>query len=198
MRERLNQPELTELVEQFDVSRYSRNATMAENLLFGTPVGRVFNSESLATHPYVREVLDKTGLTDDLLKVGHKLAETMLELFSDLPPGHELFERFSFIAYDDLPQVKEIVTRVAAAGLERISDADRNVLLGLPFKLVATKHRLGLVDESLAARILEAHRYFADNLPPALQGAIEFLALDKFNSPASLHDNILLGQIPLW
>ncbi len=195
MRERLNQPELTELVEQFDVSRYSRNATMAENLLFGTPVGRVFSSESLATHPYVREVLDKTGLTDDLLKVGHKLAETMLELFSDLPPGHELFERFSFIAYDDLPQVKEIVTRVAAAGLERISDADRNVLLGLPFKLVATKHRLGLVDESLEGRILEARRYFAENLPPALQGAIEFFALDKFNSAASLQDNILFGKI---
>ena len=57
-----------ELVEQFDVSRYNRNATMAENLLFGTPVGKVFNSENLAMHPYVREVLDKTGLTDDLLR----------------------------------------------------------------------------------------------------------------------------------
>ncbi len=122
MRERLNQPELMDLVEQFDVSRYNRNATMAENLLFGTPVGKVFNSESMAEHPYVREVLDKTGLTRDLLTVGHKLAETMLELFSDLPPGHELFERFSFIAYDDLPHVKDIVARVTAVGLDRITE----------------------------------------------------------------------------
>ena len=29
------------------------------------------------------------GLADDLLKMGHKLAETMVELFSGLPPGHE-------------------------------------------------------------------------------------------------------------
>jgi putative ABC transport system ATP-binding protein len=195
MRARLRQPELLELVEQFDVSRYNRNATMAENLLFGTPVGKVFNSESLAMHPYVREVLEKTGLTDDLLRVGHKLAETMLELFSDLPPGHELFERFSFIAYDDLPQVKDIVTRVTATGLDRISEPDRNLLLGLPFKLVVTKHRLGLIDEDLEGRILQARHYFAKNLPPSLHNAIEFFDVAKFNSAASLQDNILFGKI---
>jgi putative ABC transport system ATP-binding protein len=195
MRARLRQPELMELVEQFDVSRYNRNATMAENLLFGTPVGKVFNSENLAMHPYVREVLDKTGLTDDLLRVGHKLAETMLELFSDLPPGHELFERFSFIAYDDLPQVKDIVTRVTATGLDRIPEPDRNLLLGLPFKMVVTKHRLGLIDEDLEGRILQARHYFASNLPPALQDAIEFFDVEKFNSAASLQDNILFGKI---
>ncbi|MCP5281497.1 MAG: ATP-binding cassette domain-containing protein [Rhodoferax sp.] len=195
MRARLRQPELMELVEQFDVSRYNRNATMAENLLFGTPVGKVFNSENLAMHPYVREVLDKTGLTEDLLRVGHKLAETMLELFSDLPPGHELFERFSFIAYDDLPQVKDIVTRVTATGLDRIPEPDRNLLLGLPFKMVVTKHRLGLIDEDLEGRILQARHYFASNLPPALHDAIEFFDVEKFNSAASLQDNILFGKI---
>ncbi|MEO7938128.1 MAG: ATP-binding cassette domain-containing protein, partial [Burkholderiaceae bacterium] len=195
MRERLNQPELMELVELFDVSRYNRNATMAENLLFGTPVGKIFNSDSLAMHPYVREVLQETGLSDDLLSVGHKLAETMLELFSDLPPGHELFERFSFIAYDDLPRVKEILKRVASVGLSRVSDDDRNLLMGLPFKMVVTKHRLGLIDEALESRILEARRLFAANLPSELQGAIEFFDQDRYNNAASLQDNILFGKI---
>lgn len=195
MRERLNQPELMELVELFDVSRYNRNATMAENLLFGTPVGKVFNSDNLAMHPYVRKVLHETGLSDDLLSVGHKLAETMLELFSDLPPGHELFERFSFIAYDDLPRVKEILARVASAGLGRVPDNDRNLLLGLPFKMIVTKHRLGLIDEALEDRILEARRLFAANLPPELQGAIEFFDQGRYNDAASLQDNILFGKI---
>lgn len=195
MRERLGRPELMELVEQFDVSRYNRNATMAENLLFGTPVGKVFNSDNLAMHPYVRKVLHETGLYEDLLGVGHKLAETMLELFSDLPPGHELFERFSFIAYDDLPRVKEIVVRVASSGLSRIADNDRNLLLGLPFKLIVTKHRLGLIDEPLEARILEARRQFAANLPDELRGAIEFFDPKRYNNAASLQDNILFGKI---
>ena len=195
MRERLNRPELMELVEQFDVAHYNRNASLAENLLFGTPVGKTFDSENLARQPYVRQVLEDTGLSAGLLAVGHKLAETMLELFSDLPPGHELFERFSFIAYDDLPRVQETVTRVATVGLERIAEADRDTLLGLPFKLVVTKHRLGLIDEGLEGRILEARRVFAANLPSNLQGAIEFFDKDRYNSAASLQDNILFGKL---
>ena len=195
MRERLGRPELMELVERFDPLHYNRNATLAENLLFGTPVGRIFDIENLAVNPYVRKVLDDTGLRSDLLKVGHKLAETMLELFSDLPPGHELFERFSFIAYDDLPKVKDILSRVAAVGLDRIGEADRNLLLALPFKLIVTQHRLGLIDDALEARILEARRQFAANLPEEMKGAIEFFDPQRYNGAASLQDNILFGKI---
>jgi putative ABC transport system ATP-binding protein len=195
LRERLSGPEARDLVERFDIDRYNRNATMAENLLFGTPVGRVFDMDSLALNPYVRKVLMDTGLSADLLKVGHKLAETMLELFSDLPPGHELFERFSFIAYDDLPNVKDILSRVASLGLERIPESERNLLLGLPFKLVVTKHRLGLIDEALEGRILQARRQFAENLPQDMRESIAFFDPLRYNSAASLQDNILFGKI---
>jgi putative ABC transport system ATP-binding protein len=87
------------------------------------------------------------------------------------------------------------VTRVTATGLDRIPEPDRNLLLGLPFKMVVTKHRLGLIDEDLEGRILQARHYFASNLPPALHDAIEFFDVEKFNSAASLQDNILFGKI---
>ena len=195
MRERLNQPGIQELVEGFDLAHYNRNATLAENLLFGTPVGKTFDVNNLATNAYVRKVLDETGLAGDLLKVGHKLAETMLELFSDLPPGHELFERFSFIQHDDLPHVKDVLTQVADVGLDRIDEADRNMLLALPFKLISARHRLGLIDDALMARVLEARRQFAANLPEGLRDAIEFFDPEKYIGAASLQDNILFGKI---
>ncbi len=195
MRERLSQPELAELVERFDLQRYNRSATIAENLLFGTPMRKVFDIDNLAANPYVRKVLGDTGLLTDLLKVGHKLAETMLELFSDLPPGHALFERFSFIAYDDLPKVKDILAQVASSGLDRISEGDRDMLLGLPFKLVVKKHRLGLIDEALESRILQARRQFAADLPLQMRNAIEFFDPQRYNGAASLQDNILFGKI---
>jgi len=195
MRERLNQPGIQELVERFDLARYNRNATLAENLLFGTPVGKAFDIDNLAQNPYVSKVLDETGLAGDLLKVGHKIAETMVELFSDLPPGHELFERFSFIQHEDLPHVKDILAQVADVGLDRIDEADRYTLLALPFKMISARHRLGLIDEPFEARILEARPQFTQNLPQELQGAIEFFDPAKFMGAASLQDNILFGKI---
>jgi putative ABC transport system ATP-binding protein len=196
MRSRLAAPDVRGLVEQFDANKYNRNATLAENLLFGTPIGRkTFDIDNLANSEYVRHVLRETGLADDLLRMGHKLAETMVELFSGLPPGHEFFERFSFIKQDDLPEVKAALGRVADAGLERIKEGDRDLLLALPFKMIPARHRLGLMDEAFEARVLQARRYFAEHLPEEMRGGIEFFDAERYNGAASLQDNILFGKV---
>ena len=196
IRTRLAAPGMQGLVEQFDAARYNRNATLAENLLFGTPIGKkTFDIENLAGNAYVRRVLRDTALADDLLKTGHKLAETMVELFSGLPPGHEFFERFSFIKHDDLPEVKAVLARVVEAGLEKIGEPDRDLLMALPFKLISARHRLGLVDEAFEARILQARRHFAAHLPPGMRGGIEFFDAARYNGAATLQDNILFGKV---
>jgi putative ABC transport system ATP-binding protein len=196
MRSRLAAPGMQGLVEQFDAGLYNRNATLAENLLFGTPIGKkTFDIENLAGNEYVRRVLRETGLADDLLKTGHKLAETMVELFSGLPPGHEFFERFSFIKQDDLPEVKAVLARVADAGLEKIGEADRDLLMALPFKMISARHRLGLIDEAFEARILQARGYFAAHLPAGMRRGIEFFDAARYNGAATLQDNILFGKV---
>jgi len=195
MRERLVSLDMEDWVERFDPARYNRNATLAENLLFGAPVGKAFDVENLAENPYVAQVLEETGLTADLLTVGHQLAGTMVELFSDLPPGHEFFERFSFIRHEDLPNVKAILARVTEFSLAGIDPADRSQLLALPFKMISARHRLGLIDEALEGRVLEARRYFATRLPGPLRRSVEFFDPTRYTSAASLQDNILFGKI---
>ena len=196
MRARLAAPGMQGLVELFDADKYNRNATLAENLLFGTPIGKkTFDIDNLASSPYVQQLLSETGLAEDLLKMGHKLAETMVELFSGLPPGHEFFERFSFIRQDDLPEVKAVLGRVADAGVAGIDAADRALLLALPFKMIPARHRLGLMDEAFEARILEARRYFAERLPADLQHGVEFFDAARYNGAATLQDNILFGKV---
>src|SRR5262249_14802048 len=125
----------------------------------------------------------------------HKLAETMVELFSGLPPGHEFFERFSFIRQDDLPEVKAVLARVADAGLEAIEPADRDLLLALPFKMIPARHRLGLMDDAFEARVLRARRYFAETLPASARESVEFFDAARYNGAASLQDNILFGKV---
>jgi putative ABC transport system ATP-binding protein len=182
-------------VERFDPSRYNRNATLAENLLFGTPVGRAFDIENLAGNAYVRQVLEETKLQDLLLRTGHKVAETMVELFSGLPPGHEFFAQYSFIRQEDLPQFEAILKRTTEVGLKGLEDTERQALVALPFKLIATRHRLGLIDESFEARVVEARGHFAQNLPDSLRKSVEFFDPERYNSAASLQDNILFGKI---
>ncbi|HET8727180.1 MAG TPA: ABC transporter ATP-binding protein [Alphaproteobacteria bacterium] len=187
--------EAARLVELFEADSYNTSATVAENLLFGTPVGPTFAHDRLAEHPYVLRILAETGLTDDFLRMGTKVAETMIELFADLPPGHEFFEQFSFISSEDLPTFQPLVARVSKDGIESLKAEDRTRLMSLPFKLVAQRHRLDLLPDAMQARLLEARHRFARNLPADLRGAVEFFDRDRYNAAASIQDNILFGKI---
>lgn len=183
------------LVELFDADRYNTSASVAENLLFGTPVGGTFAPDTMACHPYVLSVLDKVGLVDEFVRIGTELAETMIEMFAGLPPGHEFFEQFSFISSDDLPDFQPIVTKMRKEGAASLRPDDRARLMSLPFKLVVSRHRLDLVDDGVRERILRARQVFAADLPESLRGAVEFFDVERYNSAATIQDNILFGKV---
>jgi ABC-type dipeptide/oligopeptide/nickel transport system ATPase subunit len=195
MRARLENPNFSRLVEVFDRERYNANATLAENLLFGAPVDETFEIDHLAAHPYVRQILERAGLTEVLVGVGFKLAATMVELFVDLPPDHEYFRQFSFISADDLPEYRALTSRVDPNRLDTLGEEERQRLIALTFRLAPARHRLDLVDEALQARVLEARRLFRENLPPELQGSVAFFDAERYTAAASLQDNILFGKI---
>jgi len=194
MRERLDDPGLAGTVEPFDATHYNTNATVAENLLFGVPLGNALNDDGIAEHPYVRRALESVGLTGDFLKIGERVAETMVELFADLPPGHEFFDQFSFISAEELPEFQAILGR-AARGLDSLTESDRQRLTALTFKMIPARHRLGLIDEPIRERLIEARRAFAANLPNDLVGEIAFFDAAAYTPGATIQDNILFGKL---
>ena len=195
LRERLDEPEIKPLVELFDREKYNSNATLAENLLFGTPCGDDFDIDRLAENAYVREVLEQVGLTDTLLLLGYQVAETMVELFADLPPDHEFFAQFSFISADDLPVYQALLAQTDADNLDGLDEGNRLRLLSMPFKVIPARHRLGVIDDEVQARVLKARAVFADGLPEDARGSVEFFDPETYNAATSLQDNILFGKI---
>ena len=192
---RLAESGFAETVEGFDEAKYNDNATIGENLLFGTPVGDAFDPDRLAENEYVLQILEEADLADRLLEMGREVAATMVELFADLPPGHHFFEQFSFISSDDLPEFQAVLARVGREGIENVRPDERTMLLSLPFKLSSARHRLGIIDDEFRDRILTARRMFAESLPDELRGAVEFFDHDKYNSAAAVQDNILFGKL---
>jgi ABC-type multidrug transport system fused ATPase/permease subunit len=192
---RLSEDGIANLVETYDANRFNLNASVAENLLFGTPIGPAFEFEALADNTYVLQVLAKVALTDDLVEAGRQVAETMIELFADLPPDHEFFEQFSFISAGDLPEFVAILGRIGADGAKALPRADRTKLLSLPFKLIPARHRLDVLDEAMQRRLLEARKVFRADLPAEARPQIEFFDGEHYNAVASVQDNILFGKI---
>jgi len=192
---RLEEPEFNHLVEPFDPARYNRNMTVAENLLFGTARGAVFDPDSLRDNKLLMKVIEDQGLKPALMAMGFKIAETMVELFADLPPGHPFFEQFSFVSADDLPSAQQLLNRVQRTGLDKTAPIDQQRLVAITFPYIEARHRLGLIDAALEARILAARRAFAETLPEEFHADIEFYDPARYNAAATVQDNMLFGRL---
>lgn len=194
LHERLGRSEAGSLVELFDRDAYNANLSVAENLVFGTPRDPAFAIDSLAENPYVQRVLEETGLMGRFLSIGATVAELMLEIFADVEPGSEMFERFSFIRAEDLPRFRSLLARCASGDFDSLDAEDRVLLVSLPFKLIPARHQLGLVDDSFRDSLLRARRVFAEGFgdgPPP----VDFFDRNAFNAGVSVQDNILFGRL---
>ena len=194
LRDRFTDPAVAKLVEPFDHEKYNLNMTVAENLLFGTVYDERINADSLIDNPSIAGILDETGLTDKFLQAGAKITEIMLDLFSDVEPDSELFEQFSFISAEDLPEFNQLLQQIRQDGTAKLGAAEKHRLVSLTFKLVVARHRLGLIDEPIQQSILEARaRIFELGQDQDL--GIEFFNFDDFNPRISIQDNILFGKL---
>jgi len=194
LRQRLSATGKTPLIESFDADTYNTQASVAENILFGTPVGPYFAIENLGHNAYMRQVIEQTGLTAIFLETGRKMAATGAEIFRDLPPGHDFFERFSFISSDDLPEFETILRRIDVHGIGSLGDGDKERLMALPFKLIEAQHHVDFIDNEMKHRLLAARRAFASGLPDSLRGSVQFFDKNTYNAASSIVDNILFGK----
>jgi putative ABC transport system ATP-binding protein len=192
IRERLAARGADAAIELYDPARYTRNATIGENILFGVPVEPALVGSRLAGHAMTRDVLAGLGLTGTLIGIGRRIAATMLEIFRDLAPGHVLFEQFSFIAAEDFQEYRELLGRVeAGAG----GEADRTRLIGLALLYVEPRHRLGLLDGVVEQRILAARSAFRERASSDPANPVAFYDPERYCPAAPLRDNLMFGMV---
>jgi len=184
-----------DLVEPFDPARYNRQATIGENILFGVPLGDTFREANLPSHPFVRAILEAEGLTKPLASMGLSIATSLIEIFADIPDGHPLFDRFSFFTSAERGYFEDLVARQGERRHGPDSGRDRERLMSLALRYSESRHRLGLLDADLEARLVSARAAFANLLPTSLKPAIEFYEPDRVVAAASLQDNLLFGRV---
>lgn len=195
LRDKLQNPDYASLVETFDKSRFNDNISVGENILMGRPLNQRFDFNGLGADDYMLSVLEKTGMRDWFLETGLKVAETMVELFQDLPPGHEFFERFSFIESSDLPDYQLIIRKAESKGLDKLESDEQARLRSLTFMLTPARHRLDFVTDEIRDKILGCRTEFSSGLPDDMRDAIEFYDETAYSATASVQENILFGKI---
>lgn len=195
-RERLEASGLSSLISFFDPDAFNLNATLAENLVFGLPVGERFSSADLARDEYVRSILEAEALIEPLMEIGLKMAEFAVDMFSSLPSEGAIVERLSFIGSSDLAEYKIVLEAMRAQqGRAGLDYEWKFKLIALAMSYCEARHRLASINPDVVARILRARRSFAQFLPAAHARHIEFYKRDRVIRRAPLRENLLFGRV---
>jgi putative ABC transport system ATP-binding protein len=195
LRKRLKKEDLDDLVVPFKLDAYNTQATVGENLLFGSMKRPMMTNRKLAAHPYFRSVLRENDLLIDLYRMGLEIAENAVELFQDLPPDHPFFQQLTFMTADDIPVYQQLLQKLQGRGIEAASSDERTSIIRLSFSYIEPRHRFGLLNDELMAKIVDARARFHSNLPDDLQAVIERYEPERFIASATLIDNVLFGRI---
>lgn len=177
------------LMEPFRFAAFNRWMTLAENILFATPVNDGRGAASLLCDPGLAPLLEKVGLADDLRRFG--LAA--LRILTDLAGGPE-----------DLPGIdtKGLIRaeEMRAAGLlatradEIFSAEERMLLVRIAGRYCEPRHRFGLVDEGWQERALSARAQLA-HLRAVSGIALARYQPDAYCQALTVRDNLLFGRI---
>ena len=188
-------PDSANLIRPFDFNEYNKNASVAANFVFGEPVGDEFDFSKLGSHPLVRSVLDECNLTESFVQIGHKLAETIIELIGDDAPDQQLFETFNFIDEEKLNQLKVVTTTLNRSDRSKIDEASKKMLISLIFQIIVDRHRFGFITEDIQKKVVAARKVFRERLPEEKRVAIAFFDQAEFNAQLSNRCNLLMGRI---
>jgi putative ABC transport system ATP-binding protein len=196
IRTRLAAAGLTRLVEPFAPDRFNLSATIGENILFGVATTQALAVDQVMGDAHFRAILDAEALVLPLVRVGLRMAETAIEVFGQLPAGHPLQERYAAVAGHDLDELQRDVEAVTLRdGRVRIPDRLLRKFAGFALTYVEPRHRLGMVDDALRARLLRARESFRRYMPASYADGIEFYEPDRILAAAPVMDNLLFGRL---
>ncbi|MDK1374195.1 MULTISPECIES: ABC transporter transmembrane domain-containing protein [unclassified Sinorhizobium] len=195
LRRRLEAEKLSDLVVFFEPGSYNVEATVGENLLFGTVTNQARWEKALESHPFFKTVLKRAGLHENFYEMGLEIAGNVVELFRDLPPDHPFFQQLTFMAAEEIPTYEALLQKVRGRAIDDVSEDDAIKIIRLCFGYIEPRHRFGLLSEELMAQIVEARREFSEGLPEDLVGIIEHYQPNRYIASASIIDNVLFGRI---
>ncbi len=194
-RERLDPLGFSEFVEPFDPELYNSQSTIGENLLFGTAIDPQFNLEHLPSNELIRSILAEQDLEKTFFEMGKEVAETTIELFGDLQSDNPFFDQLSYMDPEDIPEYRATLTRVGDKPFEDITETDRVLILRLPLAYTEEQNRLGLLDQNLKEKILEARKKLNERFMELPKLPVAFFEPESYNPAASVLDNVLLGRV---
>ncbi|MFS8042586.1 hypothetical protein ACI7CM_15510 [Xanthobacter sp. AM33] len=177
------------LIEPFRFAAFNRWMTLAENILFATPLNDTRGAASVLAEPALLPQLEKAGLAGEITELGR----SALRILSELAGGPEDLagiDTKGLLRAEEMGEAQALATHMGDAP----TPDERGLLMRIAGRYCEPRHRFGLIDEewqdrALAGRAQLAHLKEVAGVPLARYQP------DSYCRALTVRDNLLFGRI---
>ncbi|MFV0515094.1 MAG: ABC transporter transmembrane domain-containing protein [Jhaorihella sp.] len=190
--DRLRASGLTDALHRFDPEGFNPAIPLGGNLLFASP-SREITQDGLARESGFFRMLDELGIAQEGLEIAAGVVELLNRTFGQDDTGHPLFRRLG-IDEATYHRLTEIVRRRRLLGEDRLSGAERALLLTVVFLMSAEQIGPGFADE-YKARILAIRKSHAARLLAQTGDMFVPFGEDRYAPRLTLLENAIYGRM---
>lgn len=177
------------LFEPFRFAVFNCWMTLAENILFATPLHDTRGAASLLADPGLGPKLEEMGLAGALEVLGLSALRTLSELAGG-PDEIAGIDTKGLLRAEEMASARAVL---AHAG-DTFPAEERALLLRIAGRYCEPRHRFGLIDESWQDRALEARARLA-HLKEVSGTPLARYQPDNYCRALTVRDNLLFGRI---
>lgn len=183
-----------EWVEFFDEKQFLSYESIANNIIFGTPISMDFKNHNLVKNQFFLKFMDDADLTRPLLSLGKTIADQTVDILNNVTPDKMFFES-SPIRLEEFEKYKELVSEIKNKNLHEINKQQTINLLELALRFSPGKHRIAIIPEFLTNLILEGRYMFRERIKQKDPHAIAFFRNNQYIHSQTIFNNILFGIV---
>lgn len=181
------------LVEAFDAKAFCRHTSIAENIVWGRPLGPEVKLDDLGEQPAARKAIKHARLEQALLDLGIEIGRALIAAESHRRSGDAFLDELVFS--DERVSVHTALLQSDSRNPTRASGSARRLLLSIAMRVVPARHSRLHVSDELAEGVLEARRCFANALTAATRSRIEFFDPGRYMQSLTVRENLVFGVV---
>jgi ABC-type multidrug transport system fused ATPase/permease subunit len=185
---------LSDHVEFFDKEKYLFYSTVAQNLTFGSANLDSFREHNLSKNPFFITFLQKVGLIEPLVALGHDLCRQTVNILGELPPDTAFFER-SPIGPNEFQEYRILAEQLKRGGILQADANQRAMLLKLALRFVPGRHKMVKLSEDLERKILSTSQSFRKTVSKEHPAVFSFYRRSEFMPSHTILHNLFFGKL---
>lgn len=188
--------ELAEYVEFYADDSYLSHSTIAENIIFGSPLTSDYDFQTLSANQNFLSFLEGCGLRLPLIETGMEIANQTIDILDDVPEDDLFFAQTPILA-SEYQGIKNIIEKHVKVATLDLPQQDIHLLLTIALRYNPATHKIIALQPLLEQMILTARTSFRQWCERKTPGAVAFHDAEKYISSQSILSNIFFGNLAI-